>query len=198
MVAVLHPTGPGSQIVIDRAVVLVGRSPDCDAIIEFSPKISRMHCVLLQVDADYYLRDLGSMNGVRVNGERVEKIAKLVHGAEVAIGDVIFQFHANVQPPPRLQIRTHEVAKGLPVLIDESAPLLDAHLIDNAEFIDDAPVVEIMREIDFVDDIVDELEFIGEIEVIEDVEIIDEVAVIDDAPIVTNDIHHARRPPRLR
>ena len=70
MVAVLHPTGPGSQIVIDRAVVLVGRSADCDAIIDFSSRISRMHCVFVQVDADYYIRDLGSMNGVRVNGER--------------------------------------------------------------------------------------------------------------------------------
>ena len=123
MVAVLHPTGPGSQIVIDRAVVLVGRGSDCDAIIDFSSKISRMHCVLVQVDANYYIRDLGSMNGVRVNGERVDKEMKLVQGAEVAIGDVMFLFDANVQPAPRVAVRTHGGVKGMPSILGGSSML---------------------------------------------------------------------------
>jgi pSer/pThr/pTyr-binding forkhead associated (FHA) protein len=49
MVAVLHPLNDGNQIVLDRAVILVGRSPDCDAVLTGSSKISRMHCALVQV-----------------------------------------------------------------------------------------------------------------------------------------------------
>lgn len=174
MVAVLHPTGPGSQIVIDRAVVLVGRSADCDVVINFSSKISRMHCVFVQVDTEYYIRDLGSMNGVRVNGQRVEKSAKLFQGAEVAIGDVIFQFHANVQLAPRLAIRTHGGAKGIPSLVDESVPIIDVEIIEDVEMVDDiAEVVEVLDEVEVID-------------------------IIDDVQILTNEIRRPRRPPRLR
>ena len=180
MVAVLHPTGPGSQIVIDRAVVLVGRSADCDVVINFSSKISRMHCVFVQVDTEYYIRDLGSMNGVRVNGQRVEKSAKLFQGAEVAIGDVVFQFHANVQPAPRVAIRTHGGAKGIPSLVDESVPIIDAEIIEDVEMVDDiAEVVEVL----------------DEVEVIDEIEVID---IIDDVQILTDEIRRPRRPPRLR
>ena len=98
MVAVLHPTGPGQQIPIDRAVVLIGRSPECDAVIDFSTKISRMHCALVQVDTGYYIRDLGSMNGVWVGGQRVEKDAKLTNGVEVAITTSSFSIWKTFSP----------------------------------------------------------------------------------------------------
>jgi len=207
MVAVLHPTGPGSQIVIDRAVVLVGRGADCDAVIDFSSKISRMHCVFVQVDADYYIRDLGSMNGVRVNGERVEKAVKLTQGAEVAIGDVTFQFHANVQPAPRAAVRSHGGARGVP-LIDDSVPVLEAEIIDDDEVVDaeiidaqiledadlaeDVRVLDFMQDVEIVNDVVEVVDFVEEIEVIDDVEI------IDDVQIVANEVRRPRRPPRLR
>ncbi|MEJ7595101.1 MAG: FHA domain-containing protein [Planctomycetaceae bacterium] len=210
MVAVLHPTGLGSQIVIDRAVVLVGRSADCDAIIDFSSKISRFHCVFVQVDADYYIRDLGSMNGVRVNGQRVEKSVKLFQGAEVAIGDVIYQFHANVQPAPRVAIRTHGGAKGISSLVDESAPILDAEIIDDeifdaeiidaqiledADLVEHVQVVDVIQDVEIVDELVEVVEFVDEIEVID---LIDDVDVIEDVQIVSDEIRRPRRPPRLR
>ena len=218
MVAVLHPTGPGSQIVIDRAVVLVGRGADCDAIIDFSSKISRMHCVFVQVDADYYIHDLGSMNGVRVNGERVEKSAKLTQGAEVAIGDVTFQFHANVQPAPRVAVRSHGGARGIP-LVEDSVPILEAEIIDDevfdaeiidaqiledADLIEDFQVVDLIQNVEIVDDFVEVLDFVEEIEEIDDVEVIDaievidDVEIIDDVQIVANEVRRPRRPPRLQ
>lgn len=200
MVAVLHPTGPGSQIVIDRAVVLVGRSPDCDAIIDFSSKISRMHCVFVQVDADYYIRDLGSMNGVRVNGQRIEKVAKLVHGAEVAIGDVIFQFHANVQPAPRVAVRTSGGAKGIPSLKANSVPvadveIIDAEILEDADFVEEVQLVDVIQDVEIIDDHVEVLDYVEEVEVIDEIE---DVEVIEDVQIVTNEIRRPRRPPRLR
>jgi len=97
MVAVLQPVKPGKIIAIDRAVVLVGRSSDCDNVINGSQKISRRHCCLVQVDTDYYVRDLGSMNGVWLNNERVNREAKLSIGDRLTIGDVEFLFHPNAR-----------------------------------------------------------------------------------------------------
>lgn len=97
MVAVLQPLKQGKIIAIDRAVVLVGRSSDCDNVINGSQKISRRHCCLVQVDNDYYVRDLGSMNGVWLNGDRVNRDAKMSAGDRLSIGDVEFLFHPNAR-----------------------------------------------------------------------------------------------------
>ena len=210
MVALLHPMGQGSQIVIDRAVVLVGRSADCDAIIDFSSKISRMHCVLVQVDANYFIRDLGSLNGVRVNGERVVKEAKLVQGVEVAIGDVMFQFHANVQPAPRMPVRNQGATNKLPAFVDKSIPIIDAEIIDEeildaeiidaeivdvVEFAEDVQIVEVIHDVEIIDDIV---EVIEDVEIIEDVDVIEDVEVVDDVEVVTDAALRARRRRRLQ
>lgn len=97
MVAILQPTKQGRVIPIDRAVVLVGRGSDCDAAIRGSQKISRRHCCLVQVDDAYFVRDLGSMNGVWLNGDRVEREARLKAGDTLCIGDVEFLFHPNAR-----------------------------------------------------------------------------------------------------
>jgi len=210
MVALLHPLGQGSQIVIDRAVVLVGRSADCDAIIDFSSKISRMHCVLVQVDANYFIRDLGSLNGIRVNGERVDKEAKLVQGVEVAIGDVMYQFHANVQPAPRMPVRNQGATNKLPAFVDKSIPIIDAEIIDeeildaeiidaeiidDVEFADDVQIVEVIHDVEVIDDIV---EIMDDVQIIEDVDVIDDVDIIEDVEVVTDAALRARRRSRLK
>lgn len=100
MTALLHQLGGGRQIPIDRAVVLVGRSAECDFVLDSSSKISRIHCAVVQVDSDYYLRDLGSMNGVWVAGQKVVRQQRLQNGVEVCIGDVRFLFLENVTVPP--------------------------------------------------------------------------------------------------
>ena len=97
MVAVLQPVGEGKLIAIDRAVVLIGRGSDCDAVITESLKISRRHCCMVQVDETYFVRDLGSMNGVWLNGERVSRESLIQMGDRVAIGDVEFLFHPNAR-----------------------------------------------------------------------------------------------------
>ncbi|HQX50853.1 MAG TPA: FHA domain-containing protein [Planctomycetaceae bacterium] len=208
MVAVLHPTGKGSQIVIDRAVVLVGRGAECDSVIDFSSKISRMHCILVQVDADHYVRDLGSMNGVWLNGQRVKKEAKLNQGDTIAIGDVVYQFHANVQPPPRVAVRSGGRATGLPVKVPVevreavviSDDILDAQIVENVEFVDDVEFVEDIEDVEVIEDVIDEVDSIEDvIEVIDDVDVIDDIEIIDDVQTLGNEPkRRPRRPPRLR
>jgi predicted component of type VI protein secretion system len=88
MAAYLEPIGEGRRIVLDKAVVFIGRAADCDVVLTRSRKVSRKHCCFAQVGDSYVLRDLGSMNGVRVNGKRVRNEVRLAFGDEVTIGDL--------------------------------------------------------------------------------------------------------------
>jgi predicted component of type VI protein secretion system len=60
----------GPSILLDKPILLVGRHHECDVQIE-SRKISRRHCCIAQVNDYLVVRDLGSTNGIRVNGTRV-------------------------------------------------------------------------------------------------------------------------------
>ena len=84
----LIPADKGSYppIPVHRPVLLIGRHPECDFRIDL-PKISRRHCCVALAYDRIFVRDLGSLNGVRVNGRVVEE-ALLHSGDEVAIGRV--------------------------------------------------------------------------------------------------------------
>ena len=101
MPAMLMPIELGKPIVLDKPIVLVGRHPDCDAVILNSRKISRKHCAVALVNNNFVVRDLGSMNGVWVNGDRVEQLAAVGFGDELMIGDVRFRLEADKQGSSR-------------------------------------------------------------------------------------------------
>lgn len=86
----LEPAAGGSPVLLDKAIIFFGRHPDCDVRLVGSPKVSRRHCCIAQVNDRWVVRDLGSMNGVAVNGARVEQETDLVPGDILMIGDVTF------------------------------------------------------------------------------------------------------------
>jgi pSer/pThr/pTyr-binding forkhead associated (FHA) protein len=89
MQVVLEPVnGKGLKIPIDKAIIFIGRHPECDIVITRSRTISRKHCAIVQVNNSLVLRDLGSTNGVRVNGKRVKKEARFTAGDTVMFGDI--------------------------------------------------------------------------------------------------------------
>jgi pSer/pThr/pTyr-binding forkhead associated (FHA) protein len=71
------------DIPLDRTLVVVGRHPQCDARLG-SLRVSRQHCCLTQAEGEIVVRDLGSTNGIRINGERVE-VGRLRPGDELSI-----------------------------------------------------------------------------------------------------------------
>jgi predicted component of type VI protein secretion system len=91
MSAQLVPLTAGSfpTIPLQRPVLLVGRHPECDIRLEL-PKISRRHCCVALAYDRVVIRDLGSRNGVRVNGRLVDE-AQLRPGDELAIGPVLYR-----------------------------------------------------------------------------------------------------------
>ena len=90
MAVFLVPIEDGRPIVLDKAIVLIGRQADCDVVLTQSRRVSRRHCCVAQVDDTFVLRDLGSMNGVRINGQRIKGEAPLNFGDVVSIGDLGF------------------------------------------------------------------------------------------------------------
>ena len=98
----LIPADKGSYplIPVQRPVLLIGRHPECDFRIDL-PKISRRHCCVALAYDRILVRDLGSHNGVRVNGRVVEE-AMLQAGDEVAIGPLIYRLVAEsaIPSPP--------------------------------------------------------------------------------------------------
>lgn len=81
----------GRRIDLDKTIILVGRNPDCDLILTSSKKISRKHCCIAQVDNRLVVRDLGSMNGVWINGERIHGFNDLKIGDEISFGDLPYR-----------------------------------------------------------------------------------------------------------
>ena len=63
----------------------LGRSPDCHITIE-DPLVSRRHAKIVLTDDGPVVRDLGSRNGVLVNGERVDGERALQDGDRIRLG----------------------------------------------------------------------------------------------------------------
>lgn len=80
----------GTDIPLDRTMVVVGRHPQCDARLD-SLRISRHHCCMTQDNGDVVVRDLGSTNGIRINGQRVE-LGRLRPGDELSIAHIRYRF----------------------------------------------------------------------------------------------------------
>jgi pSer/pThr/pTyr-binding forkhead associated (FHA) protein len=83
--------GGGRRNVLSGNRVVVGRSREADVVIQ-DPNVSRRHAELRREDGAWQIVDLGSTNGIKVNGRRVTN-APLRPGDQVTIGvtDLTFE-----------------------------------------------------------------------------------------------------------
>jgi pSer/pThr/pTyr-binding forkhead associated (FHA) protein len=124
----LVPAGARLQpIRLDKAIILFGRHPDCDVVITSSRKVSRKHCCVAQINNNFVVRDLGSMNGVRVNGVAVKRTARLNPGDELMVGDVVFclkEESTNGKSPRAIRPRQAPAAPVPPHMISQDIPVV--------------------------------------------------------------------------
>ncbi|HEX6843485.1 MAG TPA: FHA domain-containing protein [Actinomycetota bacterium] len=83
----------GSTFLLTAEATQVGRSPDSAVFLD-DITVSRAHATFeRRGDHDWFVRDLGSLNGTYVNGEQVDETA-LATGDEVQIGKFKLTFFA--------------------------------------------------------------------------------------------------------
>ena len=103
MLVVVRGPNAGSRFLLDREITTIGRHPDSDIFLD-DVTVSRRHAEFRSADGGIVVRDLGSLNGSYVNGDRVEE-RQLGTGDEVQIGrfKLLYVGDAGVamsSPPP--------------------------------------------------------------------------------------------------
>lgn len=101
----LIPIGGGDPIPLFKKELLVGRRESCDISLRF-PNVSSHHCQLECLGGYWYVRDLNSKNGIKVNDIKVmEKL--LVPGDELRVAKHRFRVEYSptdlgaIGPPPK-------------------------------------------------------------------------------------------------
>jgi pSer/pThr/pTyr-binding forkhead associated (FHA) protein len=113
----LEVAGGRHPLACDR--VVIGRSSRSDIVLDADGQVSRTHAVLDRIAGRWILRDVGSRNGTRVNGEPVRGPVRLRAGDEIRIGRSTLLLRAvppaddpvteRQSPPPTLTARERDV-----------------------------------------------------------------------------------------
>ena len=80
--------------------VVIGRQPGCEVFLS-DPEVSRLHAEIEVTPQGAIIRDLGSLNGTLVNGEKIAGPLVLVPGSRITVGDTELLFE-QVAEAPRL------------------------------------------------------------------------------------------------
>lgn len=82
----------GRSFVLDKNRSTIGRSADCDIVLE-DPLVSREHCM---IDSDgeggYFLEDLGSKNATILNRKTLSRRGQLFYGDRIVVGSTVLRF----------------------------------------------------------------------------------------------------------
>jgi len=160
--------------------VVIGRSRQAELTVAH-PMISRRHCEIFEVDGLLMIRDLGSLNGTMVEGQRIQE-SPLCPGNEFCLGPLTFRVEYEYEgdldalPAPRIAPQDAprpqapfdaEVPDFLPVDETPQVPIVDP------------PAGEQQRNVHVWDQAV--TQYVGQSDDDEDVVEIEELAEAEDA-----------------
>ncbi len=93
---------------------LIGRTPECQLSLD-DPLVSRRHAILEIQPDGVYVQDLGSRNGVFVNGERAEVRTRLNEGDTIRIGtqDLVLSGIGEVPSVPKASARKFDLTSTM-------------------------------------------------------------------------------------
>ena len=84
----------GTRFSVSASGAVIGRSSSCDVVLD-DPDVSRQHArISFEEGAGWFIEDLGSTNGVVVNGGRVDGRLRISIGDQIALGPVSGRFEA--------------------------------------------------------------------------------------------------------
>jgi hypothetical protein len=81
----------GESFAVDRERTSIGRRPEAEVFLD-DVTVSRDHALLIRRGEQWFLDDMGSLNGTYVNRSRIES-QRLEEGDEVQIGKYKLTFH---------------------------------------------------------------------------------------------------------
>lgn len=96
MLSVVQGAQAGQDFPIEAGLVTIGRDADNQIIIA-DENVSRHHCELRFTGSDFEVADLGSTNGVILNGRLVQR-ATIEDGDSLELGRTLLKFH--IRPGP--------------------------------------------------------------------------------------------------
>ncbi len=115
----LHPLGGGDPIPLLKRSLLVGRRESCDIVLRFA-NVSAHHCQLTLTQGYWYVKDLQSRNGVKVQGQRIGNMEKrLDPGDEIAVAKHRYEIRYSptdngaVGPPPTEDLPNDILSRSL-------------------------------------------------------------------------------------
>lgn len=84
----------GARFLLDADVTVAGRHPEADIFLD-DVTVSRKHAAFLRQGKQFSVRDLGSLNGTFMSGERIDDTVLLTDGCEVQVGKFHLTFYAS-------------------------------------------------------------------------------------------------------
>jgi sigma-B regulation protein RsbU (phosphoserine phosphatase) len=94
---VVPASGPTEFVALREDRAVLGRSRDCHVILP-DVLLSRRHAELVRDAEGWEVRDLGSLNGTRVNGAKLAAPARLREGDEIQVSDWTLVFRESDAP----------------------------------------------------------------------------------------------------
>jgi len=85
---------PGARFLLDADVTVAGRHPEADIFLD-DVTVSRKHAAFLRHGTSFSVRDLGSLNGTFMGGDRIDDTVGLADGTEVQVGKFHLTFYAS-------------------------------------------------------------------------------------------------------
>jgi predicted component of type VI protein secretion system len=104
---ILKENGAPVTLQMEQDVIAIGRSKENDVVIK-NIKASRRHARIERIGATYQITDLGSGNGTKVNGKKIDFQA-LNKGDEIAIGDARITLKAIDDGPDAMDAPDDEI-----------------------------------------------------------------------------------------
>ncbi|MBN2021527.1 MAG: SpoIIE family protein phosphatase [Pirellulales bacterium] len=109
---------PGQVFALEGESTILGRSPDCDIVLDVGA-VSRQHARVSYVDGGYYIEDLNSRNGTYLNDRLVSGRQRLADNDRVRICDLVFAFRAGPGEADPIEGGTVTLEQREAMLVDD-------------------------------------------------------------------------------
>src|SRR5947209_6990908 len=88
----------GTSIPLEAEKIVMGRNAECGIVVNL-PAVSREHAIIRRVAGKFYIEDLKSRNGTRVNNQEINARTLLKNNDLIKICDNEFRYVDATRPP---------------------------------------------------------------------------------------------------